>query len=126
MIISNKTKISDKTDINTTVALDSSEEDRDPNKDEIFVALSGVKFDIDSYEFGHGINLNKTYAFIFAPYLAAFKKPEKVGDPSPGPWKVVSGGHNARVHYEIHIPLAFNLDEWFDRFNTGWWLFITY
>jgi hypothetical protein len=102
--------------------LDSVFNERDPNKDEIFVALSGTEFEVEKYNFGQGITIQKTYAFIFAPYMAAFKKPDKPGDPSPGPWKVVSGGHSSRVNYELHIPLEFELEDWFDRLNTGWWL----
>lgn len=102
--------------------IDSVFNEKNPNKDDIYVALSGTDFEVDTYDFGHGITLQKTYAFIFAPYMAAFQEPAKQGDPSPGPWKVVSGGHSARVFYELHIPVEFELDEWFDRLNTGWWL----
>ena len=95
---------------------------KEPNKDDIFLGISGAEFDVDEYDFGNGIYLKKTYAFIFAPYLAAFKKPLEKGDPSPGPWKTVSGGQSRYITYELYIPLEFEKSEWFDRLNTAWWI----
>lgn len=97
-------------------------EKKEPNKDEIYLGLSGAHFEVDEFDFGNGIYLRKTYAFVFAPYLVAFKKPLKPGDPSPGPWKTVSGGQSKYIYYELHIPIEFDLSEWFDRLNTAWWL----
>src|ERR1019366_3599228 len=97
-------------------------EKKEPNKDDIYLGLSGANFDVDYFDFGNGIYLKKTYAFVFAPYLVAFKKPLEPGGPSPGPWKTVSGGQSRYIYYELHIPIEFDKDEWFDRINTAWWI----
>ncbi len=97
-------------------------EKKEPNKDEIYLGLSGVEFEADYFDFGHGIHLKKTYAFVFAPYLVAFKKPLGPGEPSPGPWKVVSGGQSRYINYELYVPVEFEMSTWFDRVNTAWWI----
>lgn len=94
---------------------------KDPNQDDIYLGISGVGFPVDHFDFGGGITLSKTYAHIFAPYLAAFKRPEKEGAHHPAPWKAISGGITFDITYELHIPLEFDLENWFDRLNTAWW-----
>lgn len=95
---------------------------KETNNEDIYLGISGAEFAVDSFNFGRDISLRKTYAFVFAPYLVAFKKPDKPGQISPGPWKTVSGGVSKYITYELHIPIDFNEKEWFDRLNTAWWI----
>ncbi len=39
-------------------------EKKEPNKDEIYLGLSGADFEIDYFDFGQGIYLKKTYALF--------------------------------------------------------------
>lgn len=94
---------------------------KNPNDDDIFLGLSGVSFEVDEFDFGHGIRLTRTYAHIFAPFMAAFERPHGKGQPHGGPWKVVNGGLACDVGYQLYIPIEFAKDEWFDRLNTAWW-----
>jgi hypothetical protein len=92
-----------------------------PNDSPIYAGIAEVNIDLIEFDFGEGVSLRKTYAHIFAPYLAAFT-PAEPGKPHPAPWKAVSGGVSFDIRAEIYLPLGFKLVNWFDRLNTIWWL----
>lgn len=93
----------------------------DPNDREIFAGISGIEFDFEKFELGQGIYIKKTYAHVFAPFMAAFKRAEK-GKPHPAPWKSIKGGVAYDIGYELFIPIDFDTKNWFDRLNTVWWI----
>lgn len=72
-----------------------------PNDCDLYAGIAGVKVSIDSFDFGQGITLERTFAHIMAPYIAAFF-PAEPGKPHPAPWKAVSGGVGLDVHAEPH------------------------
>lgn len=92
-----------------------------PNDSPIYAGIAGIKPNLIEFDFGEGVSLRKTYAHVFAPFLAAFSAAEQ-GKPNPAPWKAISGGFAFDIHAEICIPLDFKLADWFDRLNTVWWL----
>lgn len=91
-----------------------------PNKSELYAAISGVSLEIDEFDFEGGITIKTTYAHIMAPFIAAFSPPKR-GKPHPPPWKAVSGGMGFDVTGELHIPLDSTLPKGFDNVNTVWW-----
>lgn len=91
-----------------------------PNDCDLYAGIAGVELALDKFDFGQDITLQKTFAHIMAPYLAAFA-PAEPGKPHPAPWKAVGGGIGFDVHAELHIPVDLSLPRWFDRVNTVWW-----
>lgn len=85
----------------------------------IFAGIAGVELPMDRFDLGQGVYLRRTYCSIFAPYMAAFIRPEP-GKAHPAPWKHVGGGTYHTILTELHIPFASVCD--FDRINTVWWL----
>jgi len=92
-----------------------------PNDREIYAGISGIQFEFEKFELGQGIYFQKTYAHIFAPFMAAFKRPEK-GKAHPAPWKSIKGGVAYDIEYELFVPINLNTENWFDRLNTVWWI----
>lgn len=92
-----------------------------PSSDNIFAGFSGVLPSFDEYDLGGGAVFKKTYAHLMAPLMMAFSPAEK-GKPHPAPWAAVSGGFSFDIHLQLHIPIEFKLENWFDRLNTVWWI----
>ena len=93
----------------------------DPNTCDLHAGIAGAHFSVDTFDFGEGVTLSKTYAHLMAPFLMAFA-PAKKGKAHPAPWEAVSNGIAYDIHTELHIPNTFQPDEWFDRVNTIWWI----
>lgn len=91
-----------------------------PNNCDLYGGIAGAGLTLDEFDLGQGITLEKTFAHIMAPYLAAFA-PAEPGKPHPAPWKAVSGGMGFDVQAQLCIPVEFSLPGWFDRLNTVWW-----
>ena len=92
-----------------------------PNDNDIFAGLSGAKLDIDNFELGEGLVLSKTYAHLTVPMLMLFK-PAPPGQHHPGPMRAAKGGWGYDIHIQLHVPLEFDTNDWFDRLNTAWWV----
>ena len=88
---------------------------------DLYAGIAGIEMPVDEYELGHGLVLRRTYAHVFAPYLAAFARAER-GKPHPPPWKAVSGGLAYDITTELLVPKVLALPEWFDHLNTVWWV----
>lgn len=69
----------------------------------LYAGLSGLELQADSYEIGEGVSIHRTYAHVFAPFMAAFSQPEP-GKHHPGPWKAVGGGTAFDVTAELVLP----------------------
>lgn len=93
----------------------------DPNSCKLYGGLSRGKFDVEKFDFGHGVILSKTYAHFMAPFLMAFE-PAEPSRPHPSPWKSVQGGLGYDISAELFIPEELKLPKWFDRLNTIWWI----
>jgi hypothetical protein len=90
-----------------------------PNDQDIYAGLSGLKLPIEEFELGHGIVLSETYAHVFGPYMAAFKEAEK-GKAHPAPWKAVGGGIAFDIWLELTLPKETTIFKNIDRLNTIW------
>jgi hypothetical protein len=85
-----------------------------------FVGLAGVTLPIDSFDLGEGVTIRRTFAHVFAPYLAAFKRP-KPGQAHPAPWKALAGGGlGADIEVELCMPPGLKLFE-HHGMKTAWW-----
>jgi hypothetical protein len=93
--------------------------DWNPNEQDIYAGLSGLKLPIEEFDFGNRIVLSKTYAHVFGPYMAAFKEAEK-GKPHPAPWKAVGGGIAFDIWLELALPKDTIMFKDIDRLNTIW------
>lgn len=71
---------------------------------DVYVGLSGLDLGGKRFEFPRGIVLEGTYAHLIAPITMAFKRPAKVGDPHPGPWRRTGGGFGSDITAQIFIP----------------------
>jgi hypothetical protein len=86
----------------------------------LYAAIADVELPLEHFDFGRGITIQRTFAHIFSPYLAAFA-PAPPGQPHPTPWKAIAGGLAFDVLAELHVPLESPATKWFDRINTVWW-----
>jgi len=76
---------------------------------------------LERFEFGAGIVLQKTYAHVMAPYLAAFH-PAEPGKHHPAPWKAVSGGLGFDISLELSVPPELDPPKPFDPAGVLWFL----
>jgi hypothetical protein len=88
---------------------------------DLYAGIVGLELPVDRFDLGHGLTLRRTYAHVFAPYMAAFARAQP-GKPHPAPWKAVSGGIAFDITTELCVPKDFAIEEWFDRVNTVWWV----
>ena len=75
---------------------------------------------METFHFGEGIVLSKTFAHLMAPFVMAFA-PAEPGKPHPAPWKAAQGGFGFDVLAQLEVPKEFQPPRWFDRINTVWW-----
>ncbi|MDB6118891.1 MAG: hypothetical protein JWO08_2672 [Verrucomicrobiaceae bacterium] len=81
-------------------------------KGSVYLGLSGFVPAFDELDFGDGIVLKKTYAYIFSTTMAAFTPHPTNADgtalknprPTPGPWVAVDGGFSFYIHAELQVP----------------------
>jgi hypothetical protein len=60
-----------------------------PNQEELFAGVAHVELDFDILKLDHGVEIRKTYAYVFAPCMVGFKKPARKGLPTSGTVKAV-------------------------------------
>lgn len=91
-----------------------------PNEIDSYAGIAGASVEMESFNFGEGIVLSKTFAHLMAPFLMAFARAEP-GKPHPAPWKAAQGGFGFDVLAQLEVPKEFNPPRWFDHLNTVWW-----
>src|ERR1039458_7013879 len=92
-----------------------------PETDPLYAGIAGVEIDVDRFDLGYGITISQTYGHFMAPFLLAFA-PAKEGKSHPTPWSAVQGGLGIDFHVQLHIPETFEIEGFFDRLNTVWWI----
>ena len=91
-----------------------------PNEIDLYAGIAGASVEVESFHFGEGIVLSKTFAHLMAPFLMAFA-PAEPGKHHPAPWKAAQGGFGFDVLAQLKVPKEFNPPRWFDHLNTAWW-----
>jgi hypothetical protein len=89
------------------------------NKD-LYGGLAGLDLPCDSFDMGQGITISRTYAYLWATFMMAFKKGEP-GKLTPAPWRAAKGGFSFQVLGQVHVPVSFSPEHFFDQLNTIWW-----
>jgi len=99
------------------------EENSDGGIDSIirYGGVTGARLEADSFAFGQGLTIAKTYAHLMAPFMMAFE-PAQPGQHHPAPWVAVEGGLSFDIESEIFLPPDFNPPRWFSRGGTIWWI----
>ena len=87
----------------------------------IYGGISGCELEKESFNLGKGVIISKSYAYIFAPFLAAFA-PKGPSGYSPAPWSVVEGGLSFEIKVQIYIPESFEIPNWLGRDEVIWWI----
>jgi hypothetical protein len=90
-------------------------------REQIYAGLANLPSEIGEVDFGSGICLRRTYAYLTAPFLMAFS-PAPPNGSHPAPWAAVKGGLSLDITYELHVPESFSPPNFFDRLNTAWWI----
>ena len=88
---------------------------------DLYGGIAGAELPVEQFDLGHGVVLSRTYAHLMAPFMMAFS-PAQPGKPHPTPWRAAKGGFGFDILAQLHIPSDFSLPDWFDKFNTIWWL----
>jgi len=89
---------------------------------ELFVGISGVGCEVDSFDLGRGVSLRTTYAHFMAPFLMAFARPDKPGQPHPAPWAAVSAGLAFDISVELTIPSDLTSSLPCENTTAAWWI----
>jgi hypothetical protein len=89
---------------------------------ELFVGISGVGCEVDSFDLGSGVSLRTTYAHLMAPFMMAFARPEKPGKHHPTPWAAVSGGLAFDISVELTIPSDLTSSLPCENTTVAWWI----
>lgn len=88
----------------------------------LYAGIAGARLSSETYDLGYGVDLRRTYACVFAHFMMAFEEPEP-GKHHPGPWRACrDGGLQFDVAVELRVPREPPRPDWFDEFNTVWWL----
>ena len=88
---------------------------------DLFGGLAGVELEPDSFDFGNGMKLRRTYVSLTSLFMMKFQ-PEPPGGDDSGPRRWVSGGYILYVSAELHVPIGFNSPSGHDRLNVIWWV----
>src|SRR5579871_163099 len=72
-----------------------------PESAPLFGGISGLALAVPEFALANGLVARETYAHVMAPYVVAFKRPEKLGAYHPGPWKAAHGGLGFDITIEI-------------------------
>ena len=88
-------------------------------KEILFGGLSKIEVPENEFELGEGMFIRKTYAHLFAPFMMAFKPPEKYKH-HEGPWKAAKGGISFDILAEIEMPQISEFKDTFDREEMIW------
>lgn len=70
----------------------------------VYVGLSGLDFEGDVIDLGHGLVLRKTYAHLMAPFIVAFRPPGGAYGLHGGPWKTAAGGLAFDITVGLEVP----------------------
>lgn len=89
---------------------------------ELYIGISGVGCDVDAFDLGHGVSLRTTYAHLMAPFMVAFARPEKPGQPHPVPWAAASGGFGFDIQVEVTIPSDISSLLHCKSIDAAWWI----
>lgn len=84
----------------------------------LFCGISDLMLPVEHFEFSPGFSLRQTYSHVIAPFLMAFRPPERPGQHHAGPLKVLApGGFDVFVE----LDLAAGADAFgFTRLNALW------
>ena len=74
----------------------------EPAPKDLFTGLAGLELSRD-FELGCGVVLSRTYAHLFAPFMAAFT-PAPPGGHHPAPWKAATGGFSFDITAQLRMP----------------------
>ncbi len=69
----------------------------------LYLGLSGLVLEKDTFGLGKGITLKRTFAHLMAPYIVAFA-PAGPGGVHPAPWKPARGGSGYDIVAELFVP----------------------
>ncbi len=87
--------------------------------DTLFGGLAGATLEPESVEIVPGLTLRQTYAHVFGPLLAAFKRPPSPHSPHPAPWMAVGSGTAWDIEIEMEL-MESSRPTGFDRLNSLW------
>lgn len=91
----------------------------DATRTDLYGGITEIQLATESFDLGEGLELRKTYAFIFATYMMAHTRAPE-GKHHPAPWSPVAGGQGVDVNVEIVVPASFYKANFFDQLNTIW------
>jgi hypothetical protein len=92
-----------------------------PERVPLYGGVSGLPLAIPEFVICDGLVVRETYAHVFAPYMMAFARPKKRGEPHPAPWKAARGGLGFDITIEIALAQTAR-PTGLDRLNTLWWV----
>lgn len=87
----------------------------------IYGGISGVELAVEFFNLDEGVEIHKTYAYLFSPNMMAFAPPDSTGL-HPAPWRAAMGGFSHVIGAEIRVPERTALGESFDAKETIWWI----
>jgi hypothetical protein len=93
----------------------------DNNRDLLFGGVSGITLNAESFDFGEGVVIRRTYAHLFSANMMAFARPEP-GHHHPAPWRAAKGGFGYDIEAEIQAPAQTSLGKSFDAKDIIWWI----
>jgi hypothetical protein len=93
----------------------------DPRTGSIYAGVAGVETEIEHFDLGEGISIERTFGHFMAPFLMAFA-PAPPGKAHPAPRSAVEGGLGLDFHVQLYVPAAFEIPGFYDRLNTVWWI----
>ncbi|MDR6954583.1 hypothetical protein J2X65_003957 [Ancylobacter sp. 3268] len=67
-----------------------------------YVGISGGELPVERLDFGHGVEMRRTYAHLMSPCVMAFS-PAEQGKPHPAPWRAAKGGFSFDITIELRI-----------------------
>lgn len=88
----------------------------------IYIGITGVECELDSFDFNNDIFLTKTYAHFMAPFLMAYTMPPSPGKPHPAPWAPASGGLAFDMTLQLSLPSDSQSKLPYQSKEVAWWI----
>jgi hypothetical protein len=87
----------------------------------IYAGLTGLPIEVDRFDLGLGVVVERTFAHLMAPFMLAFA-PAEPGKAHPAPWRASHGGLGFDMVVQLSNPASLESESPLGQQGTLWWV----
>lgn len=91
------------------------------NPIDVYAGLAGAPLEVNRFDLGAGVVIERTFAHLMAPFMLAFAPPEP-GRHHPGPWRAAQGGLGFDMVVQLSNPASLENDCPLGQQGAMWWI----